>query len=91
MNKSCSLCTSCLRFYYIIKLRISLLGAAATAVQLCALFDYQSRRRDVSLNIRGAAEDEFFACANVALDSPIDLRYRDRDLSFSNFRTRADN
>ena len=44
----------------------------------------------MAFDVRGATEYEFFGGANVSLDSSIDLRDRNIDLSFCDLRAGAD-
>ena len=44
----------------------------------------------MAFDVRSAAEHEFFGGANVALNSPIDLRDSNVDLSFCDLRAGAD-
>src|SRR5215212_2760566 len=62
----------------------------ATAVELCTFFDHQRGRNDLSLDVRSAAEHDLFGGANVALDSPINLRDSDLDHGFCDLRPCAD-
>ena len=64
--------------------------SAATAVELGAFFDDERRGGDMAFDVRGAAEDELFGGANVALDGSIDLRNCNIDLSFRDLCAGAD-
>jgi hypothetical protein len=66
------------------------LDPAAKTVELCAFFDDQCGSSYLSFDVGGAAEDELFAGENVAFNGSIDLRDRDFDYGFSNFRSGAD-
>src|SRR5690348_6518332 len=66
-----------------------ILDPPATAVELCALFDYERRRHDISFDVRGAAEHEFFARENVALHRSVDLRDSNLNHRLRDFRTCA--
>ena len=65
-------------------------SAAATAVELGALFDDEGGGGYVAADVGRAAEDELLAGANVALHCPIDLCDRDVDDSFCHFSAGAD-
>ena len=66
------------------------LNAAATAVELCAFFDDQCRCGDLSFDVRGTAEYEFFAGEYVAFYCSVYLRDSYLDHCFSDFCSGAD-
>ena len=66
------------------------LNAAAKAVELCAFFDDQCGSSDLSFDVCGAAEHEFFAGEDVAFDGSIYLCDRYLNDGFCHFSSRAD-
>jgi hypothetical protein len=65
------------------------LNPSTTAIQLRALFNNQSGRYNVPFDVGSAAEDQFLAGENVALDCSIYFCNSDLDYSFCDLRAGA--